>query len=128
MPSSIKTLVAEDDKSLRRLFYKAFKHAGFTCDMASDGHMVCNRLQSNCPDILILDLGLPGISGQEILTRIKNSRNLDHVHVIIVSGNQMADQIPDADRADLIMIKPVSTRDLVKLTERFALSLDRIVR
>ena len=119
MNNTLRILIAEDDSDLQKLFYKSFNHAGFQCALVSEGHHAWAEINDNCPDMLILDLGLPGISGIEILKRIKNSVDLQNLKVIVVSGNHQANLFAVTDRADLVMVKPVSPRDLVRLTERF---------
>lgn len=111
-------LIAEDDPTLQRVFVKAFEHANYVVTVANTGFEVKNKLEDDDPTIIILDIGLPHLSGLDIIEHIREKRHLKHIKIIIVSGNHQAAESEIAGLADLVLIKPVSTRELVQLADR----------
>lgn len=94
--SSIKVMVVEDDKFLRELLVRKLYSEGFTVESAIDAGGAFEILNKFTPNIILLDLILPGIDGFEILSRIKKNNALAGVPVIILSN---LGQKEDIDRA-----------------------------
>lgn len=92
----IKVLVVEDDKFLRELLVRKLYSEGFIVESAIDAGGAFEILNRFVPNIILLDLILPGIDGFEILSRIKKNKALATVPVIILSN---LGQKEDIDRA-----------------------------
>lgn len=109
--------VIEDDEDLCFIFSEALRAAGFEADVISDGQIAIDRLAVSQPDVVILDLHLPNVSGVEILRRIRSLPHLKNVRVVITSADaRMAEQIES--QADFVLIKPVSFSLLRDITAR----------
>lgn len=91
-----KILVVEDDKFLRELFVRKMFNEGFDVDSAIDAEQAFDVLKNKKPEIILLDLILPGVDGFEILTQIKKDDNLKHIPVMVISN---LGQKEDIDRA-----------------------------
>lgn len=85
---SKKILIVEDDQLLLDLCCKKLQKEGFDIDIAIEGNTALEKIFSNKPDLILLDLVLPGIDGFEILKKIKeNSDNtIKKIPVIILSN------------------------------------------
>jgi DNA-binding response OmpR family regulator len=94
--NSKKVLVVEDDKFLRELLVRKLYGEGFTVESAIDAGGAFETLKRFTPEIVLLDLILPGIDGFEILSRIRKDTTLASVPVIILSN---LGQKEDIDRA-----------------------------
>ncbi len=106
MPQS-RALVIEDDKKLVSFFTMALQVAGFDADVASDGLTALDWLAHNIPDVVILDLHLPFISGKKILQKIRADERMTQTRVIVATADSiMADELRTA--ADFILLKPIS--------------------
>lgn len=116
--NSFQVLIAEDAPSLRSLFAKVLKNAGFNVHIAVNGHDVMSQLEQSLPDVLVLDLGMPGVSGEDVIRYVKQ-QTARAVKIVVVTGNHLAAQSELADQVDLLLIKPVSPRDLVNFVQRF---------
>lgn len=81
-----KILIIEDDKFLRELIGKKLIAENFDILEAIDGENGLKTLQEQKPDLVLLDLILPGIDGFEVLSRIKADDNLASMPVIILSN------------------------------------------
>jgi CheY-like chemotaxis protein len=112
-------LVAEDDPELRSLFSKVLKKSGFQVQIAINGHEVLQFLGQAMPDVIILDLGMPGVSGLDVIRYVRQHEGSKHVNIVVVTGNHLATQRVEVDAADLFLLKPISTRDLVNFVRRF---------
>lgn len=89
-------LVVEDDKFLRELLVRKLGAEGFDVKNAIDAEMAFTALAERMPDIILLDLILPGVDGFEILARVKANPKLVNVPVIILSN---LGQKEDLDKA-----------------------------
>lgn len=91
-----KILVVEDDKFLRELFVRKMFNEGFDVESAVDAEQAFDVLRTKKPEIILLDLILPGVDGFEILTQIKKDANLKDIPVMVISN---LGQKEDIDRA-----------------------------
>jgi DNA-binding response OmpR family regulator len=81
-----KILIIEDDKFLRELIAKKLIEEGFNVDEAVDGEEGLRKSKEGNPDLILLDLILPGIDGFEILAKIKEDPETKSIPVIILSN------------------------------------------
>jgi DNA-binding response OmpR family regulator len=112
-------MIIEDNEDLAIIFAEALQAAGFETDIIQDGETAVTRLETSIPRIIILDLHLPHVSGEEILEGIRNDQRFDETRVIIATADpRMADMLKDA--ADLVLLKPISFGQLRDLAARLA--------
>lgn len=81
-----KILIIEDDKFLRELIAKKLLEEDFEVVEAIDGEEGLKKIEEAKPDLIILDLILPGIDGFEVLTKIKDDPKLSPIPVVILSN------------------------------------------
>ncbi|MDP3995741.1 MAG: response regulator [bacterium] len=84
MPYNI--LVVEDDKFLRELISKKLINEGYNISQAVDGEEGLKKIKEEKPDLVLLDLILPGIDGFEVLARAKEEPEVIKIPVIILSN------------------------------------------
>ncbi len=120
-PTSIgngkKILWVEDDKLLSTILSKKFGDTGYKLLKASRGEEVFKFLETEVPDIIVLDLLLPEMSGFDILQKIKMNESLRKIPVIMLSN--MSKQ-SDLDKAKFLGAN--------KFIVKAAVSLDEIIR
>ena len=80
-------LIADDDQFLTSVCARAFEQAGYKTSRAHDGHEAVNQLVNNKPDLILLDLLLPGIDGIGVLKFIRSRPDLENLPVFIVSNS-----------------------------------------
>ncbi len=83
---SKKILIIEDDKFLRELISRKVSDEGFDVAEAVDGEEGVKKVKTEKPDLILLDLILPGIDGFEVLSRTKEDLNSASIPVIILSN------------------------------------------
>lgn len=92
--------------------------AGYETEIVADGQLAQERLRQVVPDLVLLDLNLPFVSGEELLTQIRNDSRLDKTRVLIASADgTQASQI--RERADLVLQKPIEYHQLLVLSAKF---------
>jgi DNA-binding response OmpR family regulator len=105
-------LVVDDDRELRELIGFALRQAGYQVVEAGDGPQAVTRHDAEKPDLVVLDVNLPGFDGFEVCRRIRNGSQTP-VMMLTVRGEE-ADQVHGLDLgADDYLTKPFSPRTLL---------------
>ena len=86
-------LIVEDDKFLRELIVQKLIKEGYDAAEAIDGEEGIKKVKTAKPDLVLLDLILPGIDGFEVLTRMKEDPSLAQIPVIILSNLGQKDDV-----------------------------------
>jgi DNA-binding response OmpR family regulator len=104
-------LIVEDDIDLRRMFRSALSLAGYRVLEAGDGLHALRLLDSHHPDLVVLDLGLPLISGLVVREELAAHAHTRDIPVVIVTGSISAAH----EKLDVacVLRKPVSPDELV---------------
>lgn len=105
----------EDDHDIRDLTLYALRQAGFECEGFSDAASFFARCEAIVPDLVLLDIMLPGIDGIEILQRIRDNESLRELPVIMLTAKGTEfDIISGLDAgADDYLAKPFSMMELI---------------
>jgi len=88
MAEKIKVLIVEDDRFLSELIATKLEKEGFAITLAGDGEVALEKMKEQIPDIILLDIMLPGIDGFEFLEKIKAEKGSpsSKVPVLILSN------------------------------------------
>jgi len=105
-PSNFRALIIEDDPKLAAIFSTALQQANYETEIIQDGQIAARRLAVIVPNVVILDLHLPFVSGTEILTQIRADQRLARTQVIIVTADLFRAEAL-RDQADAVLVKPV---------------------
>ncbi|MDK2823292.1 MAG: two-component system, OmpR family, alkaline phosphatase synthesis response regulator PhoP [Clostridia bacterium] len=110
-----KILVVEDDSSIRELLQYNLEREGFEVKTAPDGIKGLEEIETKWPDLIILDLMLPGRDGLEIVRIMKSNSQLSAIPVIMLTAkSEEIDRILGLEMgADDYVTKPFSTREVV---------------
>ena len=110
-------LIVEDDRDVVALFRHVLDIAGYHTEIILNGKEAWDRLEVSRPNIVLLDLQLPGMSGIEILTRMRADERLQNVPVIVITAYPVyASNLPV--EPDLLLYKPVDINQLSNLVQR----------
>jgi two-component system alkaline phosphatase synthesis response regulator PhoP len=105
-------LVVEDEMKIARLVRDYLQHAGFEVLVAGNGESALSSVRGAKPDLVVLDLGLPGRDGLDVTREIRRTSNLPIV--ILTARGEEADRIVGLELgADDYVVKPFSPRELV---------------
>lgn len=111
-------LVVEDDPDINNLLRAVMERAGHRAVQAFSGSEALLRLEASTPDLVLLDLMLPGMDGPELLERMRGERGLD-VPVIVVSAKAgLSDKVDVlAAGADDYIVKPFEPDEVAARVE-----------
>jgi adenylate cyclase len=109
-----KILVIEDDEYSRDALAHLLVAEGYEAQSASDGESGLAKAHDMQPDVIVLDLNLPGIDGHEVIQMLRNDGPLKDVPILIVTGDEdRAAQSAVDLGADGYLTKPVEFDDLI---------------
>jgi DNA-binding response OmpR family regulator len=111
-----KILIADDEPSLRFLITSTLEDEGYELLEAADGLQAYDLILKEKPDMVILDVMMPGLTGYEICTKIKKSTDLKNIIVIMLTakGQEKDREQSILSGADLYMRKPFSPFQLLE--------------
>lgn len=114
---SLKVLVVDDEESLRTIIAHSFKERGYSVLTADNGTDGLTLARTERPDIVILDLLMPGMLGFEVCKRIREDSNLNRTVVIVTSAKSYKPDIDKANElgADAFVVKPADVDELITL-------------
>ena len=115
MPDSKNILVVEDDSDIRELISFNLKNEGYQVFEANDGEVGIDKARNNNPDLILLDLMLPGIQGLDVCRIIKSDQETKEIPIIMVTAlGQEEDIVKGLETgADDYIIKPFSIKVLI---------------
>ena len=109
----IKLLIVDDEEEFTSTLAERLRLRHYDTRVASNGEVAVGKIQEERPDIVLLDLHIPGMSGLEILTRIKAMDASIQVIILTGSVGDIAELTMKAGAVDH-MIKPVDIEDLLE--------------
>jgi CheY-like chemotaxis protein len=110
-------LIVEDDRDIVALFRHVLDIAGYHTEIVLHGVEAMQRIEMLQPNIVLLDLQLPGMSGVEILKRMRSDERLSGIPVVVITAYApYADSLPV--EPDLLLLKPVDINQLSSLVQR----------
>ena len=107
-PIAPHVLVVDDDRAFRHVIATLLQKAGYVTDQTGDGADALARLKRAPVDLMLLDIGLPGLNGLEVLAEIR--RGDTHPRVVMLTADDTPDSLLQAMRgqADRFVRKPVA--------------------
>ena len=117
-----RVLIAEDDPNIVESLTFVLSRAGFDVSAALDGEEALRRLHGDRPDLMILDLMLPGRNGFEVLKLVKSDPLLRAMPVIVLTAKGQPQDRRMAERLGVegFMTKPFSNTEVVQAVQRLA--------
>ena len=110
-------LIVEDDRDIVALFRHVLDIAGYHTEIVLNGIEAMERIETLLPNIVLLDLQLPGMSGVEILKRMRSDARMSGIPVVVITAYApYADSLPV--EPDLLLLKPVDINQLSNLVQR----------
>lgn len=110
-------LIVEDHPMLATFFAEVLQDAAYETEVMPNGQAAMERLEISVPDLVLLDLHLPYISGEQILSYIRSEQRLKGTRVFVVSADGTRTNFLD-EEADLVLNKPVAYKQLYMFASR----------
>ncbi len=110
-----KILIVDDDRQVSLALSIRLKAADYVVPVAGDGESGLQKLAARAPDVVLLDMRMPGIDGLEVMRQMKRDPRLAHIPVIFVSANAQETAKRAALNAGgkLFLEKPFESRALL---------------
>jgi len=122
-----KVYIVEDDQNIRDLLVYKIDSAGFDVMAYETGELGLHAILADHPDIILLDLMLPGIDGYEICRRVRENDETQNAFILMLTARgEEGDRILGLEiGADDYIVKPFSTREIVARVRSASRRIDR---
>lgn len=109
-----KVLICDDEIYIRELVNKVVKKEGYETLVAQSGFEGLSLACEELPDLIILDLTMPGTSGYEICNTLKRQSETEKIYIIVLTGNllEMDDKWKGIAKPDYVITKPFAPSKL----------------
>lgn len=98
----VKVLIVDDDKFLLNMYAVKFKNHGFEVGVVPSGAEALNKLQNEkAPDIIILDLIMPGMDGYELLAKVREQKLSPKATVVVLTNQGQSEDIEKAKKYNI---------------------------
>ena len=106
-------LVVDDDAPIRRMLDRTLSAEGYTVESAPDGGAALAAVERSTPDLIVLDVGLPGVDGLSVSKRLR-AKGLAVPVLLLTARDAVADRVAGLDAgADDYLVKPFATEELL---------------
>jgi response regulator RpfG family c-di-GMP phosphodiesterase len=117
----LRLLLVDDDVGLRALLRTTFEVVDIEVDEAENAAVAEQRIAAERPDVIVLDVMMPGTTGLELCRRLKRDRATRDIPVVLLTGSEGGTLVAaDAAGADAFVKKPFSPLELLGVVERLA--------
>jgi len=116
-----RVLIAEEDRFLRHTAARVLRHHGFEVSTAGDGEEAIERIRTDRPDLVLLDVPMPRVHGLEVMRVVRADGANDAVKIVVVSDPSPdvdADHCRHAGATDFLVKADISLDDLVRYVRR----------
>jgi CheY-like chemotaxis protein len=105
-----RVLIVDDDEDTRNVYSVMLKYAGYETAEAPTGEIGLSLAETYQPDVVVLDIGLPGINGWEVCHKLKSSPATAGAKIVIVTAHAFIDEARRAEEcgAEAFLTKPAS--------------------
>ncbi|MFL5953338.1 MAG: response regulator transcription factor [Gaiellaceae bacterium] len=106
-------LVVDDDAPIRRMLDRTLSAEGYAVESAADGGEALVAVERSTPDLIVLDVGLPGVDGLAVSKRLR-AKGLAVPVLLLTARDAVADRVAGLDAgADDYLVKPFATEELL---------------
>lgn len=120
-PAETRVLLMEDSEINQLIMERFFSHVGIALHIASNGEDGLRLARAVHPDIIILDMHMPRMTGYEVIQHIRRDRDLAHIPVIAISADAFREQQNEAKAAGVneYLIKPIEFDRLYNVIDKY---------
>jgi DNA-binding response OmpR family regulator len=121
MKKQTKILIADDNENIREALTSILEDEGYALSIAKDGADALMKIREISPDILILDVMMPKVSGYEVCRTIKSDRDLKKIFIVMLSakGQATEQELGKEVGADEYIVKPFSPSEILARIKNF---------
>ena len=112
-------LVAEDDADILDIIQIVLSDSGYSVVTVCEGTEVKKQLKKTVPNLIFLDVWMPGMDGKEVAKFLKSNTKTKDIPVILISAHASLKELASEVGADNFLPKPFDIQDVVKLAEQY---------
>lgn len=112
-------LVIDDDEGILEVVKIILEDRGYKVETVQDSSMITGVIDKKLPQLILLDIWMSGIDGQEITRTLKKDALTSHIPIILMSANQETEKIAKATGADGFITKPFDIDHLALLVKYY---------
>jgi len=112
-----KVSICDDDLDILELCRYILEKHGYIVATYSSYINMLNEIKQHPPDIILIDLWMPGVGGEEATKNIKSDDLIRHIPVLLFSANSEIEQIASSVNAEGFIKKPFDTKELITTIE-----------
>ncbi len=109
-----KVMIVDDDRTMVSLLKMLFEMEGFVVAGMPPADRILEGIRSERPDVILMDVFLPGADGLQVLTELRASTDLQAARVVMTSGMDLSDQCLAAG-ANAFLLKPYTPEQLISI-------------
>lgn len=116
-PRRRRLLVVDDDPTIRMVLALNFEDEGYDVHLAADGEQALARARALHPDVMVLDVMMPGTDGYTVLRALRSSPQTDDIPVVLLSARASDAEVFEGwqSGADSYLTKPFEVDQLIRL-------------
>jgi len=114
-----KILICDDDEGIVDVAGIVLRDAGYDVTTITTSEKIFSVVDKLQPDMILLDLWMPNISGEEITLHLKNQDRTKHIPIVIVSASRKTEHIALKVGADDFMCKPFDIEQLEEIVRKY---------
>lgn len=112
-------LVCDDDEGISELLKTILEEANFKVQVLSNGKGIQKAVKEFSPSLILLDVWMPGIKGQEVIKILKRDPEAKKIPIILISALNEISKISKQTEADDFIPKPFDIEDLLKKVRKY---------
>jgi len=120
MPKPAKVLIADDDMTLHQMYVERLQAEGYNIVSAYDGEEALTKIESEIPDVILLDIMMPKINGIDVMKKVRENEKTAHIPIILLTAliqeiGKIKDMMQEAD--GYLIKSEILPGDVVKAIE-----------
>jgi putative two-component system response regulator len=116
----MRLLLVDDDSGFRALLRTTFEDVHVDVDEAGSAAEAEERIAAARPDVIVLDVGMPGMDGLAFCRELKSAADTHSIRIVLLKGMEEAEDVAGAAGADALLLKPFRPLELLGVVERLA--------
>jgi len=119
MPSKPIILVVDDDLPILALMRSLLREFGFEAVTAESGRQALDEVRARHPSAVLIDRNMPGMTGDELIRTLRKEPGLDHLPILVISGQAVSATELASLGADGALLKPFDVPELIAQLRSF---------
>ena len=116
----MRLLLVDDDSGFRALLRTTFEDVEVDVDEAASAGEAEQRIAAAKPDVIVLDVGMPGMDGLAFCRELKAGADTSSIRIVLLTGMEEVEDVAGAAGADALLLKPFRPLELLSVVERLA--------